>query len=418
MSKKQFLKNISYNTVSLASVRIINVILMMYFSRYASIESFSSYGVAYNLFFSLSSLCIFGFGTSILDFISKNKPLNSISIEDYIKSTVIIVSSISILVSTVVFLYSEKLAFEVYNNVNFSKWFRYSSFLIFIFSLYNIGLSFLQGLLEFKLIAKIQISMGLLTALLQLILFNYYSMDGVFFALILSSFLLCLITYSIIIKKLKNSVLIVSLRSLYFVFHHSIPFSLSVIFVIPAAWIANIYISRNSGELELSIFQVSSYWQNIFMFIASSLSVVILSHLNNSDVTNSPERMRKFFQGLLVINLINFIGFFIVYFISDYIILGYAESLQNEKLLIILPYMFFAFSFNSMYLGQWVIASNLFKLSVLTNLIWLISYLSGVLFFDSYLDIDTYKIVYLSFYFSYSIQIVIFALSLIKNMRL
>lgn len=404
MSLNKLVKNIFLNTISVAVVRVANVISIMYFSRGAKPEEFNGYTISYNLMMTIVAYSILGFGTYTVNYVSKNK--NPDNRAKFIAACFSIVSLISLIACLFLALFHKLIGYGLYHKTYLSSWFLFSSILIFLYSVFNYSIAVHQAKENFKFIAKIQILFGVSTLIFQVILFHFYGMYGVMGALYIT------ITVSILISLAKI------IRSEHFIFKSSFscdikyflnliksafPYAISVLLVMPANNIAQIYVSRVSNDIDLSTYQISLYWQNIFMFFASAIASVLLPYINN--IKEGSLSLRGMVFGLLSFNFLMILGFFIVYYISPYISSFYGGDLLVDKNFLIYPYIFFFFSANSMYLGQWLISFNLLKISVLLNSIWLVIFCLMIMLPNKLHFVDVgYHYAYVSFYIAYMIQ--------------
>ncbi|MBN8153595.1 hypothetical protein J0J30_05995 [Vibrio vulnificus] len=400
---KKFLSDLAFNTFAVAFLRITNVVLLMYFSHEASVIDYASFGLVFNYISVLAGVSVLGIGSYYINNISSGEVVD-------LKIGLLYVALSSIILMTISLIFSRTISIDVYGQERLAEWIDISSVLIFLYAMYNFSISLHQGHARYSLVAKLQVFFGVLTAVLQIILFEIHGMIGLIYALIASLLIVGNISYYLIIKSFeeanKGKICRLNLRICSFL-KSIAPYSVSTILVLPATIVAQVFVSRYSSDIELATYQVALYWQNIFVFFSATISVVILTNINKLN-ENKKSKSNRIKYSLIVISIFLIIFLLFVYFLSPFIYSLYGNVVDSERFLVF-PFVFFALSFISMYLGQWIYHLKMLNFSVVSNLLWLISFLISLSILRINLDVigTPYEAVYISFFFAYIVQILV-----------
>lgn len=405
---KRFLSDLAFNTFAVAFVRFTNVVLLMYFSHKASVVDYAAFGLVFNYISILAGVSVLGVGSYYINNISSGEIVD-------VKIGMLYVAVSSSILMLISLMFSKYISSYIYEQAHLANWIEISAILIFLYAMYNFSISIHQGYARYSLVAKLQIIFGLLTAVLQITLFEMHGMIGLIYSLIASLLIVCNVSYFLIIKAFSEPIKLKSnnfyLRACSFL-KSITPYSLSTILVLPATIIAQVFVSRQSSDIELATYQVELYWQNIFVFFSSTISVVILTYINKLTVAKEI-KLKKIKQSVFLILLVLISILFIVYVVSPFVCSLYGDVIDNEYFLVF-PFAFFSLSFVAMYLGQWIYHLKMLNFSVISNVLWLVTFLASLAVFKGMAN-SPYEAVYISFFFAYIVQILVSLKKLLVN---
>lgn len=204
----------------------------------------------------------------------KNKKLAGIIIKTLLIFNIIL----SLVVSLVMFVFSNDLSTILDSSNDISLYLKITSFTIFFTSLTLILQSILQGFEKFKSIAFGQTISNIMMLLIGVILTHYYSVKGTIISLLVLQILMC-ICFAFNIKRILKE------RKIHLKFeinndvknsikNIAIPAFLSSIFVIPVVWLTNFEFTKTNGYEEFAAFSVCLQWFNILNYIPQQLGQV------------------------------------------------------------------------------------------------------------------------------------------------
>lgn len=204
----------------------------------------------------------------------KNKDLTGIIIKTLLIFNIIL----SLVVSLIMFVFSNDLSTILDSSNDISLYLKITSFTIFFTSLTLILQSILQGFEKFKSIALGQTISNVIMLLIGVILTSYYSVKGTIISLLILQVLMCTCFVSNIKKALKEKKIHlkfeINKEVKYAIKNIAIPAFLSSIFVMLVVWLTNFEFTKTNGYEEFAAFSVCLQWFNILNYIPQQLGQV------------------------------------------------------------------------------------------------------------------------------------------------
>lgn len=332
----------------------------------------------------------------------KNKDLTGIIIKTLLIFNIIL----SLVVSLIMFVFSNDLSTILDSSNDISLYLKITSFTIFFTSLTLILQSILQGFEKFKSIAFGQTISNILMLLIGVILTHYYSVKGTIIALLVLQILMCIcFTFNIkrILKERKihlkfeiNNDVKNSIKNI------AIPAFLSSIFVIPIVWLTNFEFTKTNGYEEFAAFSVCLQWFNILNYLPQQLGQVKPIYTQLYDEKKYSE-LKKIVVKMMKTSICFVACIVIILGIGNKLVLGLYGSFYNGYsvpfIIMLIGSIFFAIQSQ---FGSVFQAIGKIWLCLILNVIWAIVFIISFYILNSN-GVIGYCITYLLSYVIYSI---------------
>lgn len=195
-----------------------------------------------------------------------------------IKTLLIFNILLSIIVSILMFVFSNYLSNILNPNYDISLYLKITSLTIFFTSLVLVLQSILQGFENFKHIALGQVLSNILMLVVGVVLTYFYGVIGTIITLLILQVLL-LFCFTFVIRKILkcrnihlkfkvNDVVKDSIKNV------AIPAFLSSVFVLPVIWFTNFKFTKYNGYEQFAAFSVCLQWFNILNYLPQQLGQV------------------------------------------------------------------------------------------------------------------------------------------------
>lgn len=233
----------------------------------------------------------------------KNKRLAGISIKTLLVFNIIL----SLIISLVMFIFSDAISDLLSKEVNISFYLKITSFTLFFTSVALILQSILQGFEKYKSVAIILTITNFITLVLGIFLSKYYSIIGTIISLLILQLILCILFSSIIHKILKekniplkfemNTIMKDAIKNV------ALPAFLASIFVVPVLWMTNFYFTKVNGYESFAAFSVCLQWFTILNYIPQQFGQVrpILTQLYDD---GDKAQLKKVIKKLIIISVL------------------------------------------------------------------------------------------------------------------
>lgn len=413
--RREFLKSIFYNTVGIGVIRGANLVVAIYFANELSVADYATYGVGFNIVMTFSVICVLGFGTGSVSYISSNNTTGKQL--DFIYSSLLLVLAIALVFSCALFFLRAEAATYFYGNQAFAEVIGFAAVSVLSAALFGLAQSYLAALCLFREKAATQLATSVLIILLQVVGYKSAGLYGIIAGLALGNLIGLALSLIFVYRKIPFTFRRIDPKTLKNVFGYCLPLSISVLLVMPAPWIAQVIISSRSGApVDIAIYQIALYWQNILMFFAASICGVVLPYLNKLRAGNSLNRRsdrRLFVQGAAVY-IVVFVMIILPLVIFDGNLAAlYGDNYADQGSIFRNVAGYSLLSAIAMYLGQWLISLKLFRLAIFSNALWMVCFLVASFVIR---EQDVIQTVYIGFYLAYALQTIFITFYVWRNL--
>lgn len=354
--------------------KIFMLVVFIIIARMLTVEEYGEVGILRNAILTFSIIGLAGFGVTATRYIAKFKDTNKEKTSNILALTRLSSIIFGSLVSFLIFVFADQIAFHILNNTDLSSKLQYLSIAIFFTSINGYQNGALAGFEKFKEISFINIFNGFLSFPILLIGTYYWGVDGIVYSLVLVSILIWGFSFYFLEKTLKSENIKLYLNrynnELNILYKFSLPTFLSGLMFTPTFFILNSILAHNeNGYVQLGIFSA------VFFFFTLSQSLIqILGQVLYPYAIKEFEKDNKSF---VFINLILpwilglIINLPLIVFPEIFSML-FGKSYMNESFYLSL--IFIGFSNILTAFGQGIgrnfAAANLMWWSTLSNLIW------------------------------------------------
>ena len=296
-------------------------------------DIYGEYGIIRNPLMSGAMFLTLGFGYTTTKFISEyknSKPEYLLAIINYSKYVTFFVSSI---VCILLFTFSKEFSINVLHAAHLTISVKLIAVWIVFYTLSITQTGILSGLGEYKMLAKINALIGILTILSTAIFTYFFKLNGALISLLLVQIVNYFINDTLIRKRIKKTGLVKSKVLFKELVKFSLPIGLQEGIYSIATWINSLLIINFSNYGELGLYSAAMQWNAIILFVPGILRNVILTHL--SEANNVEMRHQRVLNITLIFNLImTAVPVLIILIFSGFIAHIYGESFSDLKNLI------------------------------------------------------------------------------------
>lgn len=336
----------------------------------------SVYGELGLLRSTMSSFAMFasmGLGITATKFIGENLQIDKFNIGGIIAFTLRMAIVFSLIISILLIIYSERILLMI-EAPHLKSELIISSIVLFFIAMNGALIGVLAGFEKFRIIAIGALIGAFLGVIVQVLGAYFFGLTGALLGLG-TNYLIMFIYYNLKLNQLTKAL------KIKVEFHHirkykdiflkiSLPAALGGLLVSPIFWLCNIIVVKQPGGFEqMAILDVSMQWQQIVLFIPTSLSQLLLPIL--SSFSNDKVKFKNSFNLNLVINI--FITITLLIFIlifSENILNLYGDNFSKWSFILFLICSVSLPIIVSGLIGKSLIAKSKVWVSFVFNLIW------------------------------------------------
>lgn len=342
----------------------------------ANILGKTSYGELGIVRSTISLFIVFGtagLGVTATRFIAKYKKEDTQKVESVIGITVLFSLIMAAIITSLVFLFAEKIATNTLNNVELKRSIQFGSIILFATILNGVYNGINTGFENFKNIAINTLCSSIIEAVLIIIGAYYWGVNGAVIGYGIGIFSLMLFNFIAACKALAQingelSFLKIKKNDFSILYKFTIPAALSSFLVAPAYWVVRALLVRFKDYGELGILEAAEQWRIIILFIPSALSYIILPIL--SSYTDNEKDYKKAMNINILLNVsVAFILAIIISACSNIIMNTYGSDFNNNIPLILLAFSTVFSSFASV-VGSAIVSQGKMWTGLVFNAIW------------------------------------------------
>lgn len=369
----RILKGASWIIFGSVLSKILLLIASIIVARILGKYTYGELGILRSTINSFAMIASMGLGITATKFIAENLQKDKTDIGGIIAFTIRMSIIFSVIISFLIIFFSGSLSLIIEApHLKFEL--ITCAFVLFFIALNGAQLGILAGFEKFDSIAKGALVGAFFGVIMQIVGAYFFGIQGVIFGLG-TNYLIMFFYYRFQIQKIANSQ---NITIKFFGFKKfkdiflkiSLPAALGGLLVSPVFWLCNtIVVKQPNGFEEMAVLDASMQWQQIILFIPTTLSQLLLPIL--SSFSNDPDNFKKSFNFNFIINItIALVTFFFVLIFSDRILNLYGKSFSEGTVLLILLCAATIPMICSGLIGKLLIAKNKVWVSFTFNLIW------------------------------------------------
>jgi O-antigen/teichoic acid export membrane protein len=367
------LKGASWIILGSVLSKILLLIASIIVARILGQSTYGELGILRSTINSFAMIASMGLGITATKFIAENLQKDKSNIGGIIAFTIRMSIIFSLVISFCIIIFSNSLSLIIEApHLKFEL--IICAFVLFFIALNGALLGVLAGFEKFNLIAKGALYGAVFGLAFQILGAYVLGIRGVLFGLG-TNYLIMFIYYRHHIYKLTKSLNIdikfLGFRKFKDIFIKiSLPAALGGLLVSPVFWLCNTIVVRQpNGFDEMAVLDASMQWQQIILFIPTTLSQLLLPIL--SSFSNDSESFKKSFNFNFIINIsIALVIFLFIIFFSKNILQLYGKSFSEGTLMLILLCAATLPMICSGLIGKLLIAKDKVWVSFTFNLIW------------------------------------------------
>lgn len=343
-------------------------------ARLLSVENFGKASVLQ----STSSLFIMfagmGVGTVAIKLIAESGA-------KYISSLLILNFVLSFFFSAVVFLSSEFLAVQVYQDPSLTTPIKILSLFILLASVSQIQSSVLAGKEDYKKLALVNFSVGMLSIVVVYFLIKQFDLLGWIYSLIILETIKVFILQCLILRRFGFYQLFSNNYHFTHVANLAIPIALSGFFILPANWFITRELLIQASYHNVAVLNIANQWIAILTFIPIAIGNAMLPIL--SKIESGANRSNLSYSALKMNFGLSLFSSTIVALGSSFLLGLYGEHyVESYEIFFYLIPLVVVLSLTNQYNNK-VIADSKPIFMVYSNVVWIIVNLPITLYFLS-----------------------------------
>ena len=413
--KSKIIKGVFWSFLGTIMSKGLMLVSFIIIARIVSVEEYGQISILRNTIISFSIFSVMSFGVTATKYLAIYKDNNLIRAERILTFTRGFVIVFSILISLYIFLFSSNISENILNDASLSFDLKLSSFVVFFTSLNAYQNGLLAGLEEFKKISFINITNGLLTFPILIILAYFYQVHGIVIGLLIVSFSIWIMSAYYVNKSLKKNLLKYRFSSFYKEFEiirkFTLPSFVSGLSIAPAILMVNaILAQQENGYYQLGVFNAAYSFSVITSVLNGVIGQVIY-----------PYAMQQFKKENTSFDYFNIISPWIIGIVLNLPLIIFPEivatALGNKydtiefKNTIILVALFSILIAHRQGIARNFAAANLMWWSVVGNLFWAIILIVSAIFFVDFGSVG----LGISFFIAYLLNTIVFLPFYIKQ---
>lgn len=285
-------------------------------------DLYGEFGVVKTTMFHIAGFATFGLGYTSTKFIAQYISENATKIKAISRAALSITLISSLLLCTLLFVFSNKLAVYI-NNPQLATPFRFLGVIVVCKAISTTSSGIISGFKDFKRQGRNNILSGLILLVSAPILTYFWGLRGSLAALLLSQVSLSVLNL-LLLKHLlsRHSDSDESFIKPLLVF--SFPVAMQELTYTLSHWLGPLLLAKYASLGEVGLYSASGQWNTIVRFIPALLSSVVLSYLSSS--TKQKEHNTMMFRVLGINFVCAFIPFLLVLAFSGLIVKMYGSS--------------------------------------------------------------------------------------------
>ena len=375
LSKRLF-EGVSWTLIGNIAGKFFQLLAFIFVARIVGKEEYGQVGIVrstINMFLIFSSA---GMGMTATRHIAMFRTSNPFNAYQIYKFSLKFVLWIGLIISALVFFFSDFIAENQLNDLKLSSALKIGSLVLFLLTVSSIQTGALYGFERFKLVGINTMINGFFLLLSVTLGAYFWGINGVVAGLgVAALFMVFQLFFSLKndVNRIKHSQAQsigepLNLKSIFLKF--SLPAVLQGLVVIPVLWWAKTFLVKEAGYGEMALYDVAEQWYYLVLFVPNSLSAFILPMLTNVNYNGSKNQYNK----LLKVNILINIGVTLVIasgvaLFSPLIYKFYGNGFTNHTPLLILLITVVICSANNI-LGQVIISKGKMWVGFGVNALW------------------------------------------------
>jgi len=316
----------------------------------------------------------FGLGVTSTKYIAEFRDKDPDMAGNIIASSKILAVIIGIVFTAIFFIMAPWITGRMIGASDLADEMRLGSLMLFFFAVNGAQTGAIAGFENFKDIAKINISVGLFSFPVQIVLTYFLGLYGAIIGLGLT-YLFQWILNSIFLRRTAGKFNIQirlkkSFKDLSYLWEFSTPAFLGGIIVSLVLWYANtMLVSNVNGFNEMAVFNAANQWQNIVLFIPMAVSQISLPLFSNSK--DNLLKLRRLIKYNIILNLSICLVLATSFALFSKIIMNSygSDFREGHPALVILVFTAVFISINSV-IGQIIAGLGRMWTGFLINMLW------------------------------------------------
>lgn len=355
----------------------------IFITRYLDKTVYGEFGIIRSTINMFGVFAGLGLGITATKFISQFKNTDESRTVKIIGLSNLFSLVISVLVSTLFFLFSDKIAAQI-NAEQIESELKISSIILLFSALNGIQIGILSGFEKFKSISTNSIIAAIFSSILQVIGAKYYGLMGIVIGFGLNFFVLYVLNYLSIIKLTKSKFKFKifdkkNFEEINILWRFSLPAVLSGLLISPIIWITNyLLVNEFDGFDQMANFEIANQWRSTILFIPGALAQVALPMLSSVHVSGFKE---VFYRNLKINIVISFSIAIVVVLCSPIIISFYDGSYKDATTPLIIMVMTTSLTAINGIVSQAISSKDKLWYGLLFNFIWALVIVSCAYYF-------------------------------------
>ncbi len=328
----RFMKGIFWSLSSSVLVRILALISSVIIARLLGKEGFGELGTIQNTIAMFNVFAVFGMGSTATKHVAQFRTADPIRAGHVIALSSIVTMVTGIVASITLGLLAPWLATYSLAAPQLTNLLRISAILLFFSSINAAQTGALSGFEAFKVVAKINFIVGILSFPVMIAAVVSNGLYGAVWALVVNIIINCLVNNYAIRRLIKEYKIDVSfsgcLSEKSILFNYSIPSVLGGLIVMPVNWICMaILVNQPNGYAEMGVYNAACQWRSAILFVPGAVGAIVLPMLSNMISTNGKKSTLNFIKSNLILNgVVAFTLALIISFFSKYIMGVYGKE--------------------------------------------------------------------------------------------
>ena len=272
---------------------------------------------------SCQGVSVSGLQNGVIKYTAEHKNNNAV-LKKVISTSFFIVTFFTILVSSILFLFSNYFSNLILGNYNYAYAIKILAFVLPLFTLNTFLLSIINGLGKYKNIIFINTIGYIVNVIVVVLLLWKYNFDGAVIAMVLMPSILLFVTL-FWVKEVKSILINISISNFSNEYFNGL-LSFVIMALFSALTIPIVHIFVKNYIIDTIGLQEAGYWeamtkisQYYLMFIMSLFSLYLLPKLSSNQTDEGFKSIIKQFYKMILPIVV--FGFVIIYFLRNWIIL-------------------------------------------------------------------------------------------------
>jgi O-antigen/teichoic acid export membrane protein len=285
--KFRYTRGAFWSLMSLVAAQGSSLITAILIARILGKENFGVIGILISTLGTLGTFAGVGLGTTVTKYIAEYRKTYPERAGRIIGFTLVAGYAMGIIVSLVLFCFSEPLASSLFNSPGLAPYLRIACGVLLFNTINGIQLGALSGFEDFKSIAMLNLFVnGILSFVLTVLGAYLWGLSGTIWGMVIVAMAMAIASRYVLRRKCKQSNIKIDYSGikseLSILYGFSIPSFLSGIVVSSATWLGGIMlVNQSNGYAEMGVFNAANQWRSAVLFIPGILSQVSIPLLCN-----------------------------------------------------------------------------------------------------------------------------------------